>query len=96
MKIECILKRQGGTHVDMGGVVYHFAPQPDGAHVADIEDNAHIQRFLGIPEGYRIYVEPQAEDDHERQALVEEYEKKFGRKPHHKASADTIRKQLAE
>lgn len=111
MKIECILKREGGSKVEIGGTEYHFAPQADGAHVAEVSNNGHIQRFLSIPEGYRIYGEPDDQHgdgdtdadpdadtgaDDERAALVAEYEAKFGRKPHHKASVDTIRKQLAE
>ena len=48
MKIECILKREGGSVVDLGGVEYHFEPLADGAHVADVENEAHIDRFLSI------------------------------------------------
>lgn len=73
MKIECILKRKGGTVAEIGGIEYHFKPQEGGAHVADVKDNAHIQRFLSIPEGYRIYGEPanqvlqdQEDDDDEQ------------------------------
>ena len=59
MKIECVLKRQNGTVAEIDGINYHFAPQVDGAHVAVIEEVAHIERFLAIPEGYRIYREPE-------------------------------------
>ena len=55
MKIECILKREGGSVVDLGGVEYHFEPLADGAHVADVENEAHIDRFLSISEGYKLY-----------------------------------------
>lgn len=55
MKIECKLKREGGTHVDLGKTKYHFAPLADGAHVALVEDEAHQDRFLSIPEAYRLY-----------------------------------------
>ncbi len=55
MKIESILKRQGGTKVELGGVEYHFEPMTDGAHVAEITEAAHIDRFLAIPEGYKVY-----------------------------------------
>ena len=55
MKIECILKREGGTKTDVGGVEYHFEPLSDGAHVADVTEEAHIDRFLAIPEGYKVY-----------------------------------------
>jgi len=55
MKIECILKREGGSVVDLGGLEYHFEPLADGAHVADVENEAHIDRFLSISEGYKLY-----------------------------------------
>ncbi len=106
MKIECILKRPGGTHAEIGGITYHFAPNADGAHVADVADNDHIQRFLGIPEGYRIYGTPAATQDldkdgdiderDERLALAAQYKEKFGKAPHHKLSLDAIRQKLAE
>ena len=54
MKIQCILERNGGTYVEMPGKLYHFAPQEDGKHVADVEIEAHIERFLSIPEAYRM------------------------------------------
>lgn len=54
MKIQCILERKGGTVVEMPGKTYHFAPQDDGKHVADVTIEAHIERFLAIPEAYRL------------------------------------------
>lgn len=54
MKIECILHRKGGTVVELPGKAYHFAPQEDGKHVADVTIEAHIERFLSIPEAYRM------------------------------------------
>lgn len=66
MKIESIIKRANGTRAEIGGTEYHFAPQADGAHVAEVEETEHIERFLAIPEGYRIYRESkpeQAQDD---------------------------------
>lgn len=55
MKIECKLKRAGGTIAELEGVEYHFAPQSDGAHVVEIENVEHIERFLSIPSAYGIY-----------------------------------------
>lgn len=53
MLIESLIQRANGTHVDLGGVVYHFSPRKaDGRHVAEVEDEDHVQRFLDIPEGY--------------------------------------------
>jgi hypothetical protein len=55
MKIQCVLHRTGGTVVDLGGKQYHFEPLADGTHVAEVDDNAHIDRFLAISDGYRLY-----------------------------------------
>lgn len=55
MKIECKLKRDGGTEAEIDGIVYHFAPLPDGAHVAEVLIERHQDRFLSISEAYRLY-----------------------------------------
>ena len=55
MKIECKLKRENGTKAEIDGIVYHFAPLPDGAHVAEVLNEKHQDRFLSISEAYRLY-----------------------------------------
>lgn len=55
MKIECKNIRKGGTKVDLGNIEYHFEPLEDGAHVADVQIAAHIDRFLSIADAYRVY-----------------------------------------
>lgn len=55
MKVQCVLAREGGTKAEIGGIEYHFEPLADGAHVAEVENEAHIDRFLGIPEAYKVY-----------------------------------------
>ena len=55
MTIKCLLKREGGTKVDIDGVEYHFAPNEDGDHVCEVSNKKHIARFLSIPEGYEIH-----------------------------------------
>lgn len=55
MKIQCILERKGGSHIDLGSLMYHFEPLEDGAHVAEVEDENHIDRFLSIAEAFRVY-----------------------------------------
>lgn len=187
MNIQCLLARHGGTKVELDGLEYHFQPLEDGAHVANVEDKSHIDRFLSIPEGYKLYhgsltptaaavrvappgedrkvapvesrpeplagssVHPQSfdingatysletivtqafqasgmtpdqwnqmdEDDRharidmtlddiaeskpadpptevDREALAQQFEAKFGKKPHHKMSAESIAAKLAE
>lgn len=55
MLIESIIQRAKGTTVDMDGVSYRFLPSAahDGRHVAEVEDQRHISRFLAIREGFR-------------------------------------------
>jgi hypothetical protein len=55
MRIECILKRHGGTHIQLHGMEYHFEPLEDDAHVAEVSDESHIDMLLAIPEGYKVY-----------------------------------------
>lgn len=52
MKIECKIRRQGGSVITLDGKRYHFAPDDLGRHVAEVTHQAHIDRFLEIP-GYR-------------------------------------------
>lgn len=55
MLIECKLKRQGGSKIDIGGTAYHFKPasdEPGAPHLCDVKDKLHAQRFLGIAEAY--------------------------------------------
>ncbi|KDR26000.1 hypothetical protein [Caballeronia zhejiangensis] len=67
MNIECILKREGGTKVDIGGTDYHFAPIADGRHVAFVENQIHMARFLSIPEAYRLAVDLAAQQAQQAQ-----------------------------
>lgn len=53
MKLACPVRRTGGSHIELWGKEYHFQEQPDGAHVADVEDPDHQDRLLTI--GYTIY-----------------------------------------
>jgi len=55
MQIEHMIKREGGSVHEIGGTEYHFAPLDDGAHVAEVTNPDHQDRFLSISEGFRIY-----------------------------------------
>lgn len=55
MKIACLGLREGGTRAEIDGLEYHFEPLEDGAHVAEVEDEAHIDRFLSISDHYKVY-----------------------------------------
>jgi hypothetical protein len=64
MQIESILLRDGGTKTEVGGKTYHFRPHPEKgitAHIAEVTEPTHIQRFLSITEGYRPFVPEVAE-----------------------------------
>lgn len=59
MKIESLIKRKGGSIIDMDAPKrqYHFKPedgQPhDSPHVANVDDDGHAKALLRIREGYR-------------------------------------------
>lgn len=55
MDIECKIHRNGGTKTTIETTEYHFAPLPDGAHVAAVDNEAHADRFLSISEAYKLY-----------------------------------------
>jgi len=52
MLIKCKLKREGGSKIKIGGVEYHFVPDDNGDHVAEVTNEAHANRFLEISEAY--------------------------------------------
>ena len=63
MKIESLIKRSGGTFVDMEAPTkqYHFKPsEEDDRHIANVDVEHHAKALLRIKEGYRAV---DAEDD---------------------------------
>ena len=55
MRIECTIRRPGGTPVMIEKKSYHFRPtETDARHTAEVTDEDHIQTFLAIKEAYRI------------------------------------------
>lgn len=54
MKIESIVKREGGTVAVLEGREYHFKPQADGRHIANVTDKKHIALFLRVVSTYKI------------------------------------------
>lgn len=53
--IESKLIRKGGSVIPIGGIEYHFIPYTDGAHVCEVANEEHADRFLSITEGFRLY-----------------------------------------
>jgi hypothetical protein len=105
MKIECTIKRHGGTKVTIGDTEYHFAPcENDERHIAEVGDEGHVEKFLAVPESFRVCEDfesrtgfnaekeygVEAEPD-ERESLAEKYKAKFGKNPHHKMSIEKLR-----
>lgn len=60
MIIESIIRRAEGTKVQLGDDIYHFFTHMKGSasHVCEVTDEDHIQTFLAIKEGYRIFKQP--------------------------------------
>lgn len=48
MLIRCKIKRPGGSRVTLGSERYHFQDRGDGLHVAEVTNDAHIERLLSI------------------------------------------------
>lgn len=57
MKIQCLQKREGGSLVNLGNIEYRFLPDAIGRHVCEVIDQAHIERFIAISEGYLALVD---------------------------------------
>jgi hypothetical protein len=53
MLIESIIHRPKGTKVALAGGTYHFLPNHEGKHVAEVEDERDIATLLAIKEGFR-------------------------------------------
>lgn len=61
MKILSLVKREGGTVVDIPPRKYHFLPNENGDHVCDVDDKDHIKKFLAV-DCYVLY-EPGSSKD---------------------------------
>lgn len=68
MKIECLIRRSGGSRVQMEAPKreYHFKPsENEPRHIADVDVDSHAKAFLRIKEGYRaVDGEKLPKDDH--------------------------------
>ena len=53
--IECLIKRQGGSIIELGDSKYHFKPNGDGNHVCDVPNEGHAAILLAIDNAYRPY-----------------------------------------
>ena len=80
MKIECLIKRKGGSVIDMDAPArtYHFAPESgnhEDPHVADVLEQSHVRCLLRIREAYRVLSgeelpeEAQQQNKHEQELV---------------------------
>ena len=53
--IECLIKRQGGSIIELDDSKYHFKPNGDGDHVCDVPNEGHAAVLLAIDTAYRPY-----------------------------------------
>lgn len=49
MKIECLLKRENGTQVELDDDIYDFQPNDKNEHIAEVSKKGHIDTLLAIP-----------------------------------------------
>lgn len=61
MKIVCTIERKGGSSVKLDKKLYEFKPDKDGLHCCTVDNKAHIDRFLSIPESFKEYGSPDIE-----------------------------------
>lgn len=55
--IECLIKRAGGSVIELGAAKYHFKPNAEGDHVCEIADEGHADILLAIDTAYRPYAQ---------------------------------------
>lgn len=55
--IECLIKRAGGSIIELDAAKYHFKPNAEGDHVCEIADEGHADILLAIDTAYRPYVQ---------------------------------------
>lgn len=63
MKIECLIKRKGGTQIHFGhhaALARHYDFQPEGSglnqpHVCEVDHDDDIGSLLAIKESFRVY-----------------------------------------
>lgn len=108
MLIESLIRRAGGSEIDMVTAKYRFLPRGDGRHVAEVTDRDHIKRLLSITEGFEAVVDEPAADvaapsgqgsappltDSDREAAAALYQERFGRKPHFRWGVERIMAQI--
>ena len=63
MLIECLIQREGPTHVSINGVQYRFDKNDLGHSVCDVTSKDHASWLVKFPASYRVYKNPEDEAD---------------------------------
>jgi hypothetical protein len=65
MKIECLIKRDGPTHVTLAGFDYVFAPDKNGRKVCEVMSTDHQAHFLALKDYRQVegYEKPETGPD---------------------------------
>jgi len=63
VKIESIIRRAAGSTVILGSNTYRFLPGDDGRHVAEVEDEGHIEVLLANQSFRAVAKAPAGEQD---------------------------------
>lgn len=54
MLIKLSIERKNGSNAEIDGINYHFCANEHGDHVCEVDNKAHVKRFLSI-QGYEMY-----------------------------------------
>lgn len=78
MKIESLIKRKGGSVIEMDAPnrSYHFAPASgnhEDPHVADVEEQSHIRALLRIREGFRVLEGEGLQEEEKQQFEIDQH-----------------------
>jgi hypothetical protein len=77
MLIECLIKREGPTHVTVAGFDYVFTKNDEGRKVCEVLSSDHQSYLLAFPKLYREYKpanaqEPEAEAEEPQRGSEDE------------------------
>lgn len=61
MKVQCLIRRLGGTRVEIGGTEYHFVPDVFGRHVCEVKPE-HVENFRRIRHTYVVLADPKPQE----------------------------------
>ena len=57
MVIQCLIKRDGPTHMNLNGFSYAFEKNQHGHYVAEVNSREHREYLMGLPD-FKVYETP--------------------------------------